>query len=93
MGAMTDLFSAISKLRVLGFVMILSVSANCNRNTEEAKEREINGGINSRCHVSGTAAARSLFLSDEIKAAAAEREHFYRRKSKPEDLILIKTLL
>lgn len=40
MGAMTDLFSAISRLKVSGLVRILSVSAYYERNTEETKERE-----------------------------------------------------
>lgn len=39
MGAMTDLFSAISRLRVLGLVRMLSVSANWSRRRETNRRR------------------------------------------------------
>lgn len=39
MGAMTDLFSAISRLRVSGLVRMLSVSANWSRRREANRRR------------------------------------------------------
>ena len=72
MGAMTDLFSAISKLRVSGLVRILSVSANCNRDTEGRKERKW-GGKRRESVVSIIWNWRQNFFLDETTAAKREQ--------------------